>query len=228
LHTGVGPERLLDVALRAGPYGDRFGDRPEGLDLAGLKAAADSGGIDLGPLAPRLPALLRTPDGRIGLAPARLLDDLPRAAAALGRAAPELVVIGRRDVRSNNSWMHNLPVLAKGPMRCTALLHPDDARRLGLDDGGRARIASRTSTGERSVEAQIQISADMMPGVISLPHGWGHDLPGTVLGLAAQRPGANLNALMDENLRDLPSGNAVLTGVAVQVTALNQVPHAKQ
>jgi anaerobic selenocysteine-containing dehydrogenase len=231
----VGPERLLEVALRSGPYGDGFGAdradgraddpgagdaRPQGLNLARLKAAAETGGIDLGPLAPRLPALLRTTDGRIGLAPRVLLDDLPRAHAALARARPDLVVIGRRDVRSNNSWMHNLPVLAKGPMRCTALLHPQDARRLGLHDGSRARIAAQTSSGERSIEAQVQVSADMMPGVISLPHGWGHDLPGTALTVAGQRPGANLNALMDENLRDRPSGNAVLSGIPVHVSAL--------
>jgi anaerobic selenocysteine-containing dehydrogenase len=213
-----GPDRLLDVALRTGPYGDQFGQRPEGLTLAKVRAAP--GGIDLGPLAPRIPEILRTPSGRIELAPPLLLEDLKRATADLAAPAPEMVIIGRRDVRSNNSWMHNLPILAKGPFRCTALVHPDDASRLGLADGGLARITAASGQSGRSIEAQIEVSADMMPGVMSLPHGWGHHQPGTRLGLAAQRPGANLNALFDEDRRDPLSGNAVLSGLPVQVQAM--------
>ncbi len=209
-----GPDRLLEVALRTGPYGDQFGRRPEGLTLAKLQAA--EAGIDLGPLAPRIPELLRTPSGQIELAPPALLQDLQRAADDLAQPVPEMVIVGRRDVRSNNSWMHNLPLLAKGPMRCTALVHPADAQRLGLADGSLARISSQG----RSIEAQVQLSSEMMPGVVSLPHGWGHDLEGTRLSLAAQRPGANLNALLDENARDPLSGNAVLSGVAVRLTAV--------
>jgi anaerobic selenocysteine-containing dehydrogenase len=212
-----GPERVLDVALRSGPYGDQFGRQPGGLNLARVQASTAAGGIDLGPLEPRLPELLRTPSGKVELAPALLLDDLQRAAADLSRAPDALVVIGRRDVRSNNSWMHNLPVLAKGPMRCTALLHPDDARRLGLADGAMAEMSRTTRSGRRSITVQVACSQDMMPGVVSLPHGWGHDLPGTQLGVAGQRPGANLNALLDEDLRDPLSGNAVLSGVAVEM-----------
>lgn len=127
-----------------------------------------------------------------------------------------MVIIGRRDTRSNNSWMHNLPLLAKGPMRCTALVHPDDARRLGLRDGTMAHIRN----GNRRIEAQVQVSDEMMPGVVSLPHGWGHDAPGTRMAVAALRPGANLNALFDEARRDPLSGNAVLNGVEVVVGAL--------
>jgi anaerobic selenocysteine-containing dehydrogenase len=164
--------------------------------------------------------MLRTPSGKIELAPPSLLADLQRAVADLARPAPELVIIGRRDVRSNNSWMHNLPVLAKGPMRCTALVHPGDAARLGLQDGSLAEISSQTGQGPRSVQAQVQISAEMMPGVVSLPHGWGHDQPGTRLQLAAQRPGANLNALLDDQWRDPLSGNAVLGGMAITLRAL--------
>ena len=212
-----GPERVLDVALRSGPYGDQFGRQPGGLNLARVQASTAAGGIDLGPLEPRLPELLRTPSGKVELAPALLLDDLQRAAADLSRVPDALVVIGRRDVRSNNSWMHNLPVLAKGPMRCTALLHPDDARRLGLADGAMAEMSRTTRSGRRSITVQVACSQDMMPGVVSLPHGWGHDLPGTQLGVAGQRPGANLNALLDEDLRDPLSGNAVLSGVAVEM-----------
>jgi anaerobic selenocysteine-containing dehydrogenase len=215
-----GPQRLLDAALRGGPYGEGFGARTDGLTLAKVMAANPSGGIDLGELQPRIPEMLRTPSGRVELAPPSLLADLQRAVADLARPAPELVIIGRRDVRSNNSWMHNLPVLAKGPMRCTALVHPGDAARLGLQDGSLAEISSQAGQGPRSVQAQVQISAEMMPGVVSLPHGWGHDQPGTRLQLAAQRPGANLNALLDDQWRDPLSGNAVLGGMAITLRAL--------
>ncbi|MCX7891511.1 MAG: molybdopterin-dependent oxidoreductase [Burkholderiales bacterium] len=204
-----GPERLLDLALRSGPYGDLFGLRPDGLTLAKVKARPE--GIDLGPLAPRIPEALRTPSGKVELAPPVLLADLARAAADLARPAPELVIVGRRDVRSNNSWMHNLPVLAKGPFRCAVLVSPDDARRLGLRDGAKARIEGA----RRAVVAEVELSDAMMPGVVSLPHGWGHDLEGARLALAAERPGANLNAVLDDRLRDPLSGNAVLSGVPV-------------
>jgi len=204
-----GAERLLDLGLRSGPYGDQFGSQPDGLSLAAIRAAPS--GIDLGPMTARIPEALRTPSGKIELAPAALLDDLARVAADLAAPAPDLVIIGRRQLRSNNSWMHNLPVLAKGAYRCTALVHPDDADRLGLADGGRATIRN----GPRAIAVQVEVCSDMMPGVVSLPHGWGHDLPGTRLGVAAARPGVNLNALLDENLRDPLSGNAVLSGVAI-------------
>ncbi|WP_397408872.1 molybdopterin oxidoreductase family protein [Polaromonas sp.] len=204
-----GPDRLLALALRTGPYGDQFGREPEGLTLAKVRAAPN--GIDLGELQPRMPEVLRTPSGKIELAPPALLQDLQRAARAITQPVPAMVIVGRRDVRSNNSWMHNLPVLAKGPMRCTALVHPADAERLGLADGALARISNQG----RSIEAQVQVSDEMMPGVVSLPHGWGHGLPGTRMALAAERPGANLNALLDEDWRDPLSGNAVLSGVPV-------------
>lgn len=206
-----GPERQIDFALRMGPYGDMFGRKPDGLNLQKVKAA--TGGIDLGPLQPRIPEMLRTPSGKIELAPPMLLGDLARAAADLDAPVPELVIIGRRQVRSCNSWMHNLPTLAKGPFRCTALVHPADAQRRGLRDGGKARIVS----GERAVEVQVQLSDEMMPGVVSLPHGWGHDMADTRMALARERPGANLNAVLDETLRDPLSGNAVLSGVAVEM-----------
>jgi anaerobic selenocysteine-containing dehydrogenase len=209
-----GAERLLDLGLRSGPYGDGFGRKPGGLSLAMVKAA--SSGIDLGPMTSRIPEALRTPSGKIELAPQALLDDLARALADLAAPVPDLVIIGRRQLRSNNSWMHNLPALAKGRFRCTALVHPLDARRLGLVDGAMAAIAN----GERRIEAQVEVSAGMMPGVVSLPHGWGHDLAGVRLNVAAERPGANLNALLDENLRDPLSGNAVLSGVAVRMSPL--------
>jgi len=129
---------------------------------------------------------------------------------------PDLVIVGRRQVRSNNSWMHNLPTLAKGPFRCTAQVHPRDAGRLGLSDGGGARI----SAGARSIDVVVEISDEVMPGVVSLPHGWGHDLPGARLSVAAQRPGANLNVLFAAEARDPLSGNSVLSGVPVEMTPL--------
>jgi anaerobic selenocysteine-containing dehydrogenase len=204
-----GPERLLDLALRSGPHGDLFGARPEGLTLD--RVAAAPGGIDLGELQPRMPEVLRTPSGRIELAPPSLLADLPRAWADLDAPVPALAVIGRRDVRSNNSWMHNLPLLAKGPFRGTLLVHPQDAAACGVAEGGQARLASASG----SVEVTVELSDALMPGVVSLPHGWGHDLPGAKLALAAERPGANLNLLLDPAQRDPLSGNSVLSGAAV-------------
>lgn len=208
-----GPERLVDLALRAGPYGDGFGRQPDGLTLA--KVADAPGGIDLGPLQPRLPELLRTPSGRVELAPPPLLADLQRARAELHAPAPALVVVGRREVRSNNSWMHNLPLLAKGPERCTLKLHPQDAERHGVVAGQRVRIVGP----QGDAVAPVELDEAMMPGVCSLPHGWGHDRPGARLSVAAARPGANLNALLDDRLRDPLSGNAVLSGVPVRLEA---------
>ncbi len=221
----TGPERLLDLGLRSGPYGDGFGRRPDGLSLARIENLP--GGIDLGPLQPRIPEALRTHSGKIELAPPPLLADLPRAAAELDGAAaaaaaasttaiaPGLVVIGRRDVRSNNSWMHNLPLLAKGPFRGTLLVNPADAARCGVVDGASALLRSAHG----SLTVTVEVSAALMPGVVSLPHGWGHDLPGAQLAVAAERPGANLNVLLDITARDPLSGNAVLSGQAVELVA---------
>ncbi|MBK7685606.1 MAG: molybdopterin oxidoreductase family protein [Rhodocyclaceae bacterium] len=210
-----GPDRLIDLALRGGPYGDKFGRNPDGISLTKVQAAAD--GIDLGELKPRIPEMLRTPSGKVELAPPVLIADVARAANALAEPAPDLVIIGRRQIRSNNSWMHNLPILSKGPFRCTALVHPADAAKRGIVDGGQARISANS----RSIEVQVEISDEMMPGVVSLPHGWGHDLPGTGQRIASQRPGANLNALFDENWRDPLSGNSVLSGVPIEMTAIS-------
>jgi anaerobic selenocysteine-containing dehydrogenase len=202
-----GPERLLDLMLRAGPYGDRFDDAAPGLSLAKLQAAEH--GIDLGPLAPRLPDFLGTASGALELAPELLVADVPRLRAALDAAArpPAFVLVGRRHLRSNNSWMHNVAALAKGKERCTLLVHPGDAQRLGLTAGGRARVRSRVG----SVEVPVELSDAMMPGVVSLPHGHGHDAPGAELAFAARRPGVN------SNLLDAPSGNAVLNGIPVEL-----------
>lgn len=213
VQTLQGPERLLALALKTGPYG---------LDLVQVKAAAASGGMDLGPLMPRLPEVLRTPAGCIDLAPPALLQDLRRVDARwaeLTQNSPatdaELpyLLIGRREMRSNNSWMHNLPRLARGHLRCTLLIHPDDAGRLGLADGALAQLNNANG----QLQAVVSLTTDMMPGVVSLPHGWGHDLPGSRLQVAAQRPGVNMNALLPDDWRDPLSGNAVLSGIPVQV-----------
>jgi anaerobic selenocysteine-containing dehydrogenase len=198
-----GPERLLDLLLRIGPYD---------LTLADLEAAPH--GIDLGPLAPRLPDLLRTPSGRIELAPEPIVADVARLRAALTREHNGgLVLVGRRQLRSNNSWMHNLELLVSGPERCTLHVHPDDAERLGLADGAAARVESRAG----ALEAPVEVTDAVMPGVVSLPHGWGHDAPGARLGVAGEHAGVNANLLADEELVDALSGNAVLNGIPVAV-----------
>jgi anaerobic selenocysteine-containing dehydrogenase len=209
----VGPERLLDLMLRTGPYGDGFGSRPEGgLTLGALEAAPH--GIDLGALEPRLPDALRTASGRIELAPAPLVADVQRLRAALQRpAAAGPVLVGRRHLRSNNSWMHNLPVLVKGPAQCTLHVHPDDAERYGLTDGEPARLSSRTGT----VQAPVEVTDEVMPGVVSLPHGWGHAAADSRMGVAAEHAGTNSNVLADELLIDAVSGNAVLNGIPVEL-----------
>src|SRR6185436_13895873 len=159
-----------------GPYGDGFGARPDGLTLARLEAQPH--GIDFGALEPRIPDVLRTPSGKIELAPPALVADVERLRAGLARAADGMLLIGRRDLRSNNSWMHNAPVLVKGKARCTMLVHPNDAARLGLVDGALARVTSRAG----AVAVPVEITDAMMPGVVSIPNGWGHDLPGIQLG----------------------------------------------
>jgi anaerobic selenocysteine-containing dehydrogenase len=208
-----GPARLLDLMLRAGPYGDRFEEGTPGLSLARLRAAEH--GLDLGPLAPRLPEMLATASGAIELAPELLVEDVLRLRRGLTERtdAGAFVLIGRRHLRSNNSWMHNLPALAKGRERCTLRVHPEDARGLGLAAGGRARVRSRVGV----VEVPVELSDEMMRGVVSLPHGFGHDAPGARLAVAERRPGVNSNLLTDEALLDAVSGNAVLNGIPVEI-----------
>jgi len=208
-----GPERILDLLLRAGPYGDRFDETRDGLSLARLKQSEH--GLDLGPLEPRLPDMLDTKSGAVELAPELLVGDVPRLRERLARGAngSGTVLIGRRHVRSNNSWMGNVHALAKGRDRCTLLVHPDDASRLGLDDGGRARVRSRVG----ELTAPVVVSDEVMPGVVSLPHGFGHDAQGARLSVAANHAGVNSNLLTDEDAVDRLSGNGVLNGIPVEV-----------
>lgn len=199
------PEERLDAALRAGPY-----------ELSVEALLEKPHGIDLGPLQPRLPDVLQTPDGRIDLCPAPIAADVRRLRARMHDPNGNgLVLIGRRHLRSNNSWMHNLPMLVAGPERCTLQVHPMDASRLGLQAGGRARVTSRAG----SVVAPVEVTEDIAVGVVSLPHGWGHDAPGTRLSTAVEHAGVNSNALTDDGVVDPLSGNAVLNGIPVRVEA---------
>jgi anaerobic selenocysteine-containing dehydrogenase len=212
----VGPsavDRLLDAMIRTGHYGDWFGAKPDGLSLQVL---ADSPhGVDLGPLQPRFPAALRTASGTIELAPQPIAGDIERLQASLDRTPhDELLLVGRRHLRSNNSWMHNVNVLVKGKARCTLQVHPDDASRLRLEDGGPATVASRVG----QIVAPVEITDAIRPGVVSLPHGWGHDMPGSSLSVAAAHAGVNSNVLTDGSILDPLSGNAALNGIPVSVT----------
>jgi anaerobic selenocysteine-containing dehydrogenase len=208
---GIGPERILDMLLRIGPYGDGFGRRPGGLTLAKVKAAPH--GIDLGPLEPRLRDVIHTKSGAIELAPPTMLDDVPRLRARMQRPQAGMVLIGRRDLRGTNSFTHNLPALVKGRERCTLQVCPEDASRLGLAAGGAARVTSRVG----KLVAPVAISDDLMPGVVSLPHGWGHDAAESRLQVANAHPGVNANLLTDNEAYDVASGTAVLFGTPVTV-----------
>ncbi|MEU4309652.1 molybdopterin oxidoreductase family protein [Streptomyces rochei] len=209
-----GPERRLDLMLRLGPYGDGFGARPDGLTLQRLLAHPH--GIDLGPLRPRLPQPLKTRSGKVELLPGPIAADLPRLRRAMAERPAGPVLVGRRHLRSNNSWMHNVPALTGGSNRCTLQLHPDDADRLGLRDGQPVRVEGAGG----AVTAPAEVTDTVRPGVVSLPHGWGHDRPGTRLTHAATDPGVNVNQLLDGSLLDPLSGNAVLNGVPVKLTPL--------
>ncbi|MFD8488985.1 molybdopterin oxidoreductase family protein [Streptomyces sp. NPDC059712] len=209
-----GPERRLDLMLRLGPYGDGFGTRPDGLTLARLLAHPH--GIDLGPLRPRLPQPLKTRSGKVELLPEPIAADLPRLARARDERPAGLVLVGRRHLRSNNSWMHNIPVLTGGSNRCTLHLHPEDAARLGVRDGQPVRVKGAGG----AVTAPAEVTDTVRPGVVSLPHGWGHDRPGTRQTHAVGDPGVNVNQLLDGGTLDPLSGNAVLNGVPVELTPL--------
>ncbi|MFZ3469307.1 molybdopterin oxidoreductase family protein [Streptomyces sp. 4.24] len=250
-----GPERRLDLMLRLGPYGDRFGAEsalpaatrpgstedtrrstaaapapaadattgraavPDGAPGPGLsleELLARPHGIDLGPLRPRLPGLLKTRSGRIELLPDPIAAELPRLRAALADRPAALVLVGRRHLRSNNSWLHNVPALVGGSNRCTLQVHPDDAARLGLTDGAPARVSSDGG----SLEVPVEVTDAVRTGVVSLPHGWGHDRAGTRLSVAAAAPGVNVNQLLDGTRLDPLSGTAVLNGFPVELTPI--------
>ena len=197
--------------MRRGPF--------SALSVGKLRRAQH--GIDLGPLKPRLPGALQTPGKRLRLAPPVLLEEGKR----LDRLAVErdagladgydLVLIGRRQLRSNNSWMHNSRRLMKGPDRCTAILHPEDAGPRGLTDGDRVRVVSRVG----AIELPLEVSDEIRPGVISIPHGFGHGRRGVGWRVAAAHAGVSVNDITDPAVVDRVTGNAAMNAVPVRVQA---------
>ena len=211
-----GPQRLLDLRLRSGPYGDRFGLDPDGLTLALLED--NPNGIDYGPLRPRVPEVLRTPDGRIDLMPEMIAADLPRLRVSMARPAPDLLLINRRQRRGMNSWLHNaLPQPDGG--QCALLISTHDAAERGLVGGDRVGVTSRVTT----VTAELRIDDALRPGVVSMPHGWGHDGPGLRTSRSASVPGSNYNELVDDTT-DLEALTAspIFNGVPVTVTRTSE------
>ncbi len=210
-YTHGGPERILDLTLRTGPFGDRYGENPDGLSLAKLKEQPN--GINFGPMVSQVPEILNTPDKKIRLAPQYLLDDIPRLARRLEREPDELVLVSRRHLRSNNSWLHNVSALMKGRDRCTLLMHPEDAASRGVSGGDHVTVAS--SAGR--IEVPVELTNAIKPGVVSMPHGWGHGKPGTRMAVANGSPGVNTNILSPPTFLDEPSGNGALNGIPVTV-----------
>ena len=201
----IGAKRLLDLMLRFGPY-----------RLSLRKLERNPHGIDLGALRPQLPGRLGTRDKRLNLAPALFLGDLPRLEASLDEKPNGLVLIGRRALRSNNSWMHNSERLVKGPPGCVLYIHPQDAAERGIAGDGVARVASRVG----SIEVPVALTEDLVRGVVSLPHGWGHGRKGAALSVARENKGASLNDLTDDQAIDALSGNAAFSGIPVTVTKI--------
>jgi len=206
-------EQLLDHIIRIGPFGDMYGSR-DGLTLTQLRDQPH--GLDLGGLVPRLPEVVRTPSHRIRLNHPHLMSDATRLRAAIEvpNAAGEdrLLLIGRRSLRSMNSWLHNIEGLTKGSRDCTLHVHPSDAQDRGLCDGDTARLASRVGI----IEVEVEVTTDIRPGVVSLPHGWGH-AQDTGLSRAKTTGGANVNAITDELVLDPLSGTSVLNGIPVSL-----------
>lgn len=209
----ISSERVIDMLLRLGPYGDKFLPFKQGLSLTKLRKEVH--GVDLGPPVPGRKSRVQKPGAKVDLAAPDVLADLRRVGAEIDRLAEGLVLIGRRHIRSNNSWMHNCPSLVKGPDRSALFVHPADAEARGMKDGSEARVRSRVG----EVTARVRVTDEMMPGVVSLPHGYGHVAAKDTLHVAGALAGANMNALTDDAIVEPLTGSAVLTGVAVCVEA---------
>lgn len=256
----LGPDGLLDIILRTGPYGTQLPgtsqagrflvDALQGflpskhparkiLDLSPYGSQNRSlskglcvssllnypHGIDLGPLQSRLPERLYSVKKRIRLAPNTYLKDMTRLRKRGEQLLDshkaengQLLLIGRRHVRSNNSWLHNSRRLVKGKNRCTLMIHPDDAKQVQLKNGELAHVSSRVG----QLEIEVELTEDIMPGVVSIPHGWGHQREGSMLSVASKRPGVSVNDLTDDRYVDKLSGTSVLNGVPVQVLKVGQ------
>jgi anaerobic selenocysteine-containing dehydrogenase len=206
-----GPLRMVDFQIRSGAFGDRYGRNPGGLTLKSFLDRPH--GIDCGPMVPRVRELLATPSRKIELAPEYITADLPRLRARLDRTDLELLLVSRRHLRSNNSWMHNVKKLVTGRPRCTLLIHPGDAARAGVRDGDVACVRSTHAT----IRVPVEVSDEMMPGTVSLPHGWGHDKEGTQLAVARAHAGVNNNLLAPPDFFDPISNNAAVNGIPVEV-----------
>jgi len=208
------PAQLMDMGMQMGRYGKAAGHAAE-LSIKALQAQPH--GVDLGPLQPCLPGRLQTPEKRVNIADRFYLDDLPRLLARLAEqpAADQLQLIGRRHVRSNNSWMHNAHRLVKGKARDQLLMHPDDLKQRGLSDGSEVTVSSKRG----KVQITVLASDTMRPGVVSIPHGWGHNRDGAQLSIASEHAGVSCNDLTDEDFFDQLSGNAAVNGVSVSVAA---------
>jgi anaerobic selenocysteine-containing dehydrogenase len=210
------PKGMLRLLLRIGPHGDRYAPFGRGLNMKRLEQSPH--GIDLGALEPTLPGRLCTEDRKIALAPALLLCDaerLDRKLAAPQASPTTLSLIGRRELRSKNSWLHNSQRLVKGPVRCTLQMHSRDASERGLVDGAQVTVSSRAG----SIELPLEVTDALMPGVVSVPHGWGHARAGVMLRVANAHPGASINDITDDALVDGLSGNAGFSGVPVEIRA---------
>jgi anaerobic selenocysteine-containing dehydrogenase len=212
------PKQIVDIALRFGPYG-YWGGNENGEALSVSKLEKAPHGIDLGALQPCLPERLVTKSRRIELAPDVLMQDVTRLEQSFFTANSQdfdLALIGRRHLRSNNSWMHNSERLVKGKDRCTLLMNPHDAESRGLQDNQQVCVRSRVG----EIELPLEISDEMMPGVVSIPHGWGHGRPGVQMATAQQHAGVSINDLTDEQMLDELTGNAAFSGVPVTVHAI--------
>ena len=212
------PEKMLDLGLKLGPYGiwgGRFLSK-NGLSLKKLKQNVH--GIDLGPLKECLPNRLFTKDKKINLSAEIFKNDIKRAKENLQASEPDnnfnLLLIGRRHLRSNNSWMHNSKRLVNGKDRCTLFINPKDAELNYIKDGKIVNVTSKTGI----VKIKAEITKDIKPGVVSIPHGWGHNRSGIVLNVAKEHSGVSINDLTDDNLIDKLSGNAAFSGVPVKVS----------
>lgn len=208
----AGVERILDLGLRAGPYGLGKGHFSGGLSIKKLKD--NPTGFDLGHMVSRLPDALNTPDKRVILAPDLCLDDLTRLRGKLETESPALVLVGRRHLRSNNSWLHNSKRLSGGSRRCTALIHPEDAKTYNIEDGKLCTVRSRVG----EVQVPAEVTDTIMQGTISIPHGWGHHQNDTKLDIASEQPGVSVNVLTDDKFFDQLTGNAGLNGVPVTLS----------
>lgn len=218
LRRKLGPKGIIALMLRFGPYGAGLNPFSQGLTLKKVERAEH--GLDLGALKPCLPDRLSTRSGLIEMEPEPYLSDLPRLASRmreLEQRREGLVLIGRRQLRGNNSWMHNYERLVKGRNSCTLLIHPEDAARHHIAHGEIVEVSSRTG----AVLVEACVSSEMMPGVVSIPHGWGHNRPGIALDVAAAHAGSSINDLTDELALDAISGNAAFSGIAVSVRAVH-------